>query len=195
MAAAAAERAAGTVLATGAPPPEVETFRARLEAIYADMCHLRQSAPSLDRAALDSSLEQLEALVAQTIAQLDELTGTDESLRALPDHRSAAAESDGAQAQPVRPRRTRRGPASVRAGSETPLTDREREVVMLIGRGYTNEQIAAELHVVKGTVATHIQHLLTKLDCTSRVQVATWAAARGLLDGATPRREAKSTHI
>jgi len=83
-------------------------------------------------------------------------------------------------------------------GHEPRLTHRERQVVMLIGRGYTNEQIAAELHVVKGTVATHIQHLLTKLNCTSRVQVATWAAARGLLDGSrhpSEARSAKSTHM
>ena len=71
---------------------------------------------------------------------------------------------------------------TVRDAEEVPLTEREREVVVLIGLGHTNEQIAAELHVVKGTVATHIQHLLTKLNCTSRVQLATWAAARGLLD-------------
>jgi hypothetical protein len=46
--------------------------------------------------------------------------------------------------------------------------------------------------------ADGVQHVLTKLNCTSRVQIATWAAARGLLDGIMSKHEsgsATSTHI
>ena len=53
-------------------------------------------------------------------------------------------------------------------------------VVRLIGGGYTNRQIAAELVITVGTAGVHIEHILRKLDLRSRHQVADWARARGL---------------
>lgn len=52
------------------------------------------------------------------------------------------------------------------------LTDREREVAVAIGRGASNAEIAAELHMSVATVKAHISHLFAKLDATNRVQVA-----------------------
>ena len=46
---------------------------------------------------------------------------------------------------------------------------------MLIGRGYTNRRIAEELVVGEATVATHVQHILSKLELASRTQIAVWA--------------------
>ena len=43
-------------------------------------------------------------------------------------------------------------------------------------------QIAQTLVVAKGTVDTHVHHILKKLGCSSRAQVAVWAASHGLLD-------------
>jgi non-specific serine/threonine protein kinase len=61
------------------------------------------------------------------------------------------------------------------------LTPRECEVAALIARGLSNRQIAKELVVAEGTVALHVHHILDKLGCSSRTQVAVWAAAQGLL--------------
>ena len=62
-----------------------------------------------------------------------------------------------------------------------PLTRREQEIATLIARGYTNKQIALELVLTPGTVANHVGHMLGKLGCSSRVQIAMWASAAGLL--------------
>ena len=53
---------------------------------------------------------------------------------------------------------------------------------MLLARGLSNAQIAKTLVVAKGTVDTHVHHILKKLGCSSRAQVAVWAASHGLLD-------------
>jgi predicted ATPase/class 3 adenylate cyclase/DNA-binding CsgD family transcriptional regulator len=63
----------------------------------------------------------------------------------------------------------------------SPLTRREQEVAVLIARGLTNAQIAAELVITEGTAASHVNHILSKLEYGSRVQVAAWAAEQGLL--------------
>jgi DNA-binding NarL/FixJ family response regulator len=52
------------------------------------------------------------------------------------------------------------------------LTDREREVAVAIGRGSSNAEIAATLHMSLATVKAHISHIFAKLDVTNRVQVA-----------------------
>jgi ATP/maltotriose-dependent transcriptional regulator MalT len=59
------------------------------------------------------------------------------------------------------------------------LTEREREVVVLLTHGLNNREIAEELVVTRKTVESHISHILTKLDLTSRLQVATWAYEHG----------------
>lgn len=64
--------------------------------------------------------------------------------------------------------------------SITVLTRRQQEVAGLLGRGYSNARIAAELVLVEGTVANHIEHILQRLGFENRTQVAVWAAERGL---------------
>jgi DNA-binding NarL/FixJ family response regulator len=48
------------------------------------------------------------------------------------------------------------------------LTDRERQVLALIGHGHTNAEIARDLGVGEGTVKTHVNHIFTKLDLRDR---------------------------
>jgi DNA-binding NarL/FixJ family response regulator len=60
------------------------------------------------------------------------------------------------------------------------ITAREREVLELVARGRSNEQIAAELHVSMGTVKTHVGRLLTKLDARDRTQLVVAAYESGL---------------
>jgi len=55
------------------------------------------------------------------------------------------------------------------------LTPREREILDLIARGYSNKLIARELDVAVGTVKVHVKHLLKKLGLKTRVEAAVWA--------------------
>ncbi len=58
------------------------------------------------------------------------------------------------------------------------LTTREREVARCVARGLSNRQIAEELVISVTTAERHVANILSKLHMRSRVQIATWAAAR-----------------
>lgn len=68
-------------------------------------------------------------------------------------------------------------PATARGAG--PLSAREMEVARLIARGMTNQQIASSLYITPGTVATHVQHILSKLGFHSRAQIAAWVSSQG----------------
>jgi DNA-binding CsgD family transcriptional regulator len=61
------------------------------------------------------------------------------------------------------------------------LTDRELDVLRLLGQGKTNPEIAAALFISPRTAGVHVTHILRKLDATTRVQAATIAERAGLL--------------
>ncbi|MGJ6960336.1 response regulator [Streptosporangium sp. G11] len=67
---------------------------------------------------------------------------------------------------------------AVRPPSE-PLTERELDVVRLVARGRTNQEIAAELFVSLSTVKTHLGSIQTKLGARNRVETAAWAWESG----------------
>ena len=61
------------------------------------------------------------------------------------------------------------------------LTDREREVLVLMARGLDNQEIASQLQISDPTVRTHVGHVLAKLDARSRVQAVVVAYESGLV--------------
>ncbi|MEU7058593.1 response regulator transcription factor [Streptomyces sp. NPDC046197] len=71
---------------------------------------------------------------------------------------------------PARPRRELSG-----------ITDREREVLTLVGSGLSNAEIAAELCISVATAKTYLTRLLTKLDARDRVQLVIMAYEAGLV--------------
>lgn len=61
------------------------------------------------------------------------------------------------------------------------LTDREKEVLKLIGEGFTNQEIAAHLTLSINTVQTHRSHIMEKLNLHSRAELMKYAVKIGLL--------------
>ncbi|MEX2424732.1 MAG: response regulator transcription factor [Acidimicrobiia bacterium] len=61
------------------------------------------------------------------------------------------------------------------------LTDREREVLRLIARGYTYRETGEELFISIKTVETHVSNVLRKLQLSNRNELARWAAERRII--------------
>ncbi|WP_072136169.1 response regulator transcription factor [Bacillus kwashiorkori] len=61
------------------------------------------------------------------------------------------------------------------------LTERELEVLMCIGEGMTNEEIAKELFIGIKTVKTHVSNILSKLEVQDRTQAAIYANRNGIV--------------
>ncbi|MGG2459777.1 response regulator [Streptomyces sp. RGM 3693] len=64
-----------------------------------------------------------------------------------------------------------------------PLTQRELDVVRLVARGRTNEELSTELYVTLSTVKTHLGNIQRKLATRNRVEIAAWAWENGICTG------------
>jgi two-component system, NarL family, response regulator NreC len=77
--------------------------------------------------------------------------------------------------------------AQMAAGEDAPsegvaLSEREREVIRLIANGYTNPQIADQLHVAERTVKTYRARAIEKLGFSSRAEITAYARKLGLVE-------------
>ena len=61
------------------------------------------------------------------------------------------------------------------------LTEREREVLALVGRGLANDEIAAQLFISNATARTHVSRAMTKLHARDRAQLVVAAYESGLV--------------
>jgi RNA polymerase sigma factor (sigma-70 family) len=61
------------------------------------------------------------------------------------------------------------------------LTDREREVMRLLARGYRYKEIAKQLHISIKTVESHASTVLRKLQLSNRHELSRWATDRRLV--------------
>jgi DNA-binding NarL/FixJ family response regulator len=75
----------------------------------------------------------------------------------------------------------RRQPSSTPPRELSAITDREREVLTLIGRGLSNNEIAAQLYISVATAKAHVARLLTKLDARDRIQLVIIAYETGVV--------------
>jgi DNA-binding NarL/FixJ family response regulator len=62
-----------------------------------------------------------------------------------------------------------------------PLTEREKEVLSLVGQGASNKEIASELFITERTARTHVSNILGKLGLSSRTQAALYAVEHKLV--------------
>ncbi len=74
-----------------------------------------------------------------------------------------------------------KGPTDPRLDRVATLTDREREVLVMVAAGASNAEIGRQLHLGEGTIKAHVSRMLTKLDCANRVQAAIVAHEARLL--------------
>jgi len=61
------------------------------------------------------------------------------------------------------------------------LTDREREIVILVAQGMSNDEIAAELVLSPATASTHVSRAMVKLHARDRAQLVVFAYQSGLI--------------
>lgn len=73
-------------------------------------------------------------------------------------------------------------PTDVTSDGLDRLTDREREVLILIGQGLANREIAQRLYLGESTVKTHVKRILMKLGVRDRVHAVVYAYETGLLE-------------
>jgi two-component system, NarL family, response regulator NreC len=69
-----------------------------------------------------------------------------------------------------------------RRAEADPLSDREREVLRLLARGYTNQEIAKQLFISVRTAETHRAHVMQKLRLESRAELVSYALENGFLE-------------
>jgi DNA-binding NarL/FixJ family response regulator len=125
--------------------------------------------------AQDTDLELLlQAIRAGAVGVVGKKSGTQTVLRAV----QAVLDGEGVVPRAMLPGLFRRLLDMGDRSSDAPLnrlSPREREVLALLGRGWSNAQIGRELYISPHTVRTHVQNILQKLEMHSKLEAATFA--------------------
>ena len=94
-----------------------------------------------------------------------------------------AAHRDEVHLDPAAARILARGVGNrLEPSSREPLTERELEVLSLVGHGRSNKEIASDLGITERTARTHVSNILGKLGLQSRTQAALYAVERKLVN-------------
>ena len=72
--------------------------------------------------------------------------------------------------------------APVPAANQTVLTQRELEILQIIAKGLSNNEVASVLGLSKATIRTHLEHIYEKLDVTNRVEAVTEGIRQGIIN-------------
>ena len=166
------------LIANGEPPDVVmmDLLMPEMDGIVATAA-IKKRWPAVDVVAMTSFSEAarvqaaLEAGASGYLlkdAEADELAGAIRAANRGEVHLDASVTREVAQA-------LRLGPHSVGA-----LTPRERDILQLVGRGMSNQEIAAALFISERTARTHVSNILQKLQLPSRTQAALWAIREGI---------------
>jgi DNA-binding NarL/FixJ family response regulator len=81
--------------------------------------------------------------------------------------------------------------APKRIDTQFRLSNREMEILQLLVRGLSNQQMAAELGLGSETVKTHMRHIMDKLKVSDRTQAAVMALKHGLVDGHAKKKDGR----
>ncbi len=142
--------------------------------------HIKQEHPEIEIVAITSFIEEEKvtaALEAGATGYLLKDAEADEVAAAVRAAYAGEMHLDPAVArllaQRLRQRRTEKDAAE-------PLTERERDVLRLLGQGMSNKQIASALFITEGTARTYVSNILGKLGLTSRTQAALYAVEHKL---------------
>ena len=121
--------------------------------------------------------EVFPAIKAGALGYLLKDTGPEELVRAIHQVHRGESSLSPAIARKVLQELAR---PSNRPPTPDPLTDREVEVLQVVARGMSNQEIAEQLMISEATVRTHVSNILGKLQLASRTQAALYALREGL---------------
>ena len=168
-----------SLVADGDPPDVVmmDLLMPRMDGIAATEA-VKKRWPAIDVVAMTSFSEAgrvhgaLEAGASGYLLKDAEADELGEAIRAA---KRGEIHLDAAVTQELARSLRRPGPQSVQS-----LTQRERDILRLVGKGMSNREIAATLHISERTARTHVSNVLIKLQLASRTQAALWAIREGL---------------
>ncbi|MFN8112258.1 MAG: response regulator transcription factor [Solirubrobacterales bacterium] len=180
--AAVGDGAAAVAALEGAEPPDVvllDVTMPEMDGIEATR-RIAESHPDLKVVILTASADREQMLRAVDAGALGYLLKDASPAELIEGVRSAARGES-----PLDPKVARELLADRREARAPQLTDRERQVLALVGEGLANKLIARRLEISEKTVKAHLTRVYTEIGVTDRTQAALWARSHGI----TPENE------